>query len=208
MLIIRAFFQSNVGDTGGCPSRSLNPEFFRIFYNRNIPRSFWNESPLKLNDIKLSTHKSIVTRCTVGGLIDIPYSGTAEKRKLLANTMIRVYIFLVDLDFIPDDLVNWQKIKCVFYHEYFISLYHRQKIWCLFLFEHRTVIVLRLDQRNAKWRTLLLILRPPWILVCRVRHVFLNISIYKYEYPMKLTVSVSVSHSNVISFTSIDFLRG
>ena len=101
-----------------------------------------------------------------------------------------------------------KRISAFFYHEYFISLYHRQKNLMPFLFEHRTVIVLRLDQRSAKWRTFLLILGPHWIVVCRVRHVFLNISIYKYEYPMKLIVSVSVSHSNVISSTSIDFLRG
>ena len=73
---------------------------------QEVFREIQNESPLKKIDINLSTHKPIVIRRKVRGVIVLPYSRTTMKRNSLANTMIRAYNFLVDLDLISDDLVN------------------------------------------------------------------------------------------------------
>ena len=102
------------------------------------------------------------------------------KRKSLANSMMRADNFLVDLDSIPDDLVNLSESQVRFYIRNVLSVYIMfNKNLKSFFIKHRTVIVLRFDQRGANRRALLLILRLQWIIVCRVYHVFLsNINIY------------------------------
>ena len=57
------------------------------------------------------------------GLIDLPDSRTVVKRKLLANTMMRAYNFLVDLDLVPDDQVNLTKNQVRFYIRKVFSVY-------------------------------------------------------------------------------------
>ena len=78
---------------------------------------------MKFIDFNSSTLRSLVTMRKVRGLVDIPYSRTAVKCNSLANTMIRAYNFLVDLDLIPDDLVSWTKNQVRFYITNVLSVY-------------------------------------------------------------------------------------
>ena len=170
-------------------------ELFIMEIIHELFKEIRNESSLKLIDINISTHKSLVTSWTSRSPIDIPYSRTVVKRRSLANTMIRAYNFFMDLKLIPDDPGNLTKNQMSFYITNVISVYimdnkDAMSIYFYFL----TVIVHTHDQRGSNRRALLLILRPHWIIACRVYHVCLAISVYMYLHSRKLTASVSVSN--------------
>ena len=62
------------------------------------------ESSLELS-LTFTTGKSINTRRTVKGLLDVPCDRTIVKRKSLSNTMIRAHNWLLDFDLIPENLI-------------------------------------------------------------------------------------------------------
>ena len=102
-------------------------DLFKMEIFQEIFKKSRIESPLKLIDINLSTLQLLVTRRKVRGLIDIPYSRTDVKGKLWANTMIRAHNFLVDLDLIPDGLVNLTKSQVSFHITNVLSVYNMVK---------------------------------------------------------------------------------
>ena len=83
-------------------------ELFMVEVIRELFKQKRKESFLELS-LTFTTGKSINTRRTGKGLLDVPYSRTIGKRKLLSNTMIRAYNWLLDFDKFPENLRDLTK---------------------------------------------------------------------------------------------------
>ena len=85
------FFKTRLETLADAQAGYRIPNVFQLSLTEIIQElftGFRNVSPLKLIDINLSAHKSLLLRRKVRGLIYIPYSRTAVKRKSLSNTKI------------------------------------------------------------------------------------------------------------------------
>ena len=89
-------------------------EFFMVEVIQELFKQIRKEPSLELS-LTFTTGKSINTRRTVKGLLDLPYSRTIVKRKSLSNTMIRAYNSLLDFDLIPENFGDLTKnqTKCI-----------------------------------------------------------------------------------------------
>ena len=83
-------------------------ELFMVEELRKLFKQIRKESSLELS-LTFTTGKSINTRRTVKGLLDVPYNRAIVKRKKLSNTMIRAYNWLLDFDLIPENLGDLTK---------------------------------------------------------------------------------------------------
>ena len=89
-------------------------ELFMVEVIQELFKQIRKETSLELS-LTFTTGKSINTRRTVKGLLDVPYSRTIVKRKSLSNTMIRAYNWLLDFDLIPENLGDLTKNQIKMY---------------------------------------------------------------------------------------------
>ena len=97
-------------------------ELFMVEVIQELFKQIGKELSLELS-LTFTTGKSINTRRTVKGLLDVPYSRTIVKRKSLSNTMIRAYICLLDFDLIPENLEDLTKNQIKMYIKDILSVY-------------------------------------------------------------------------------------
>ena len=103
-------------------------ELFIVEVLQELFKQIRKESSLELS-LTFTTGKSISTRRTVKGLLDVPYSGTIVKRKSLSNTMIRAYNWLLDFDLMPEILGDLTKNQGKMYINDISSVYIMNKLF-------------------------------------------------------------------------------